>query len=287
MDISIVIVSYNTADLIVPCLSSIRQSSYGGQREVWVVDNASHDHSAAEIREGFPEVCLLANDKNRGFGAANNQALGQCRGETVLLLNPDTLLRPDTLEKALAYLDRHPRVGLAGASLINPDGTPQESISYRYPGQGYTRGDLSPLPGPIACVLGAAMFARRSVLTAVRGFDEDFFLYGEDEDLCLRIRKAGWEIGCMEEAVVVHVGGQSERGTLSAEKWRKKIRAEYLFYTKHYGPETVARIRRADRIKARWRLLTLGLSLPLLREKAAALEKMGRYRVLLEETGRS
>jgi hypothetical protein len=122
------------------------------------------------------------------------------------------------------------------------------------------------------------MFARRSVLTAVRGFDEDFFLYGEDEDLCLRIRKAGWEIGCMEEAVVVHVGGQSERRTLSPEKWRKKIRAEYLFYTKHYGPETVARIRRADRLKARWRLLTLGLSLPLLREKAVALEKMGRYR---------
>jgi GT2 family glycosyltransferase len=283
MDLSVIIVSYNTADLIGSCLSSVQACPHV-RREIFVIDNASQDGSADMIRRRFPEVRLMKNSVNTGFAAANNQILDQCRGDFILFLNPDTRVMTDTLEAAVAYLRGKPHIGLAGAKIINPDGTLQESGSYRYPGEQYTQGDLPPLPGRIACVLGAAMIARREVIESVDGFDEGFFLYGEDEDLCLRIRKAGWEIGYIDEAVVVHLGGQSERLTLSAEKWRKKVRAEYLFYKKHYQAQTIARIRRADRLKARWRLLTLRITLPFLRDISKAHEKQDRYRVILEET---
>jgi N-acetylglucosaminyl-diphospho-decaprenol L-rhamnosyltransferase len=285
MDLSVVIVSYNTADLIGPCLSSL-EACKNSCHEVFVVDNASQDGSADMVRRRFPEVHLIANSINKGFAAANNQIVDQCRGDFILFLNPDTQVLPNALEKAVAYLQVNPSIGLAGAKIINPDGTIQESVSYRYPGEKYAKGNLPLLPGKIACVLGAAMIVRRAVIQAIGGFDEDFFLYGEDEDLCLRIRKAGWEIGHIREAVVIHLGGQSERLTLSAEKWRKKVRAEYLFHAKHYTPKTVSQIRRADRLKARWRLFTLRITLPFLPDKMKAREKLGRYRVILEETGR-
>lgn len=283
MDLSVVIVSYNTADLIGSCLASV-EASKGGPPEIFVVDNASQDGSADVIRHRFPGVHLVANSANRGFAAANNQILDQCPGDFIFFLNPDTRVLPDTFEKAIAYMQKNPHIGLAGAKIINPDETPKESITYRYPGEKQTRGELPPLPGNIACVLGAGMIARRAMIERVGGFDEDFFLYGEDEDLCLRIRKNGGEIGYIEEAVVIHHGGQSERLTLTAEKYRKKIRAVYLFYSKHYQAGTIARIKRADRLKARWRLLTLRLTMPFLIDKVNAVEKQVRYRAILEET---
>jgi len=286
MNLSIIIVSYNTADLISSCLSSI-EATQGLQLEIFVVDNASIDGSVDVVRRRFPNVRLIANPVNKGFAAANNQVLSGCRGDFILFLNPDTRIMPDTLGKALSYMSANPRIGLAGAKILNPDGTLQESVSYRYPGEKYAKEDLPPLPGPIACVLGAAMFARREVIEAVGGFDEDFFLYGEDEDLCLRIRKAGWEVGYIRESSVLHLGGQSERLTLSAEKWRKKIRAEYRFYAKHYSPAVVSQIRRMDRLKARWRRFIIGMTMPLLQDRARAREKQERYGVILEETNRT
>ncbi|MDD5167831.1 MAG: glycosyltransferase family 2 protein [Syntrophales bacterium] len=283
-DLSIIIVSYNTADLIVSCLSSL-EVNQDIRKDIFVVDNASQDGSADIVRRLFPNVHLIKNMVNMGFSAANNQALETCRGDFILFLNPDTRIKADTLEKAVTFMKKNPAVGLAGGRILNPDGTIQESISGRYPSENYTRGDLpNSLPGKIPCVLGAAMIARREVVEQVRGFDEDYFLYGEDEDLCLRIRKAGWEIGYIEEAEVIHLGGQSERLTLTAEKWRKKIPAEYLFYKKHYRLETIKKIRRADRLKARWRLLTLAVGMPFQKDRSGSLEKQDRYRVLLEET---
>lgn len=284
MDLSVIIVSYNTADLIGPCLASLEETSQTVSREVFVVDNASPDGSTEIIRRDFPAVHLVANTDNKGFAAANNQVLPLCRGDFILFLNPDTQVMPDTLGKAIAYMKKHPDIGLAGAKIINPDGTPQESVSHRYPGEKFTRGDLPLLKGEIACVLGAAMIAKRDVISAVGGFDEDFFLYGEDEDLCLRLRKAAWKIGYINEAPVIHVGGQSERRTESAEKWRKKIRAAYLFYGKHYRPDTIARIRRSDRLKAYWRILSLSLFMPFFKDSGKAHEKRRYYSVVLAET---
>ncbi|HOK08001.1 MAG TPA: glycosyltransferase family 2 protein [Syntrophales bacterium] len=282
MDLSVIVVSYNTADLIRPCLSSVLAQD-GCETEVFVVDNASTDGGGAVVAEHFPTVRLMVNEVNRGFAAANNQALPYCRGRYVLFLNPDTVVEDGALAAAVAFMDRNPDVGLAGLHILNPDGTDQESVSFGYPGRRFASRELEGLPGEIAAVLGAAMIVPREVLAKVGGFDEDFFLYGEDEDLCLRIRKLGLKIGFIPHARVVHHHGQSERGATKAAVWRRKTRAEILFYRKHYRSETIAAIRRAELWKARWRLLTLTLTVPFVRRRAAAREKRERYRIRLQE----
>ncbi|NTW07292.1 MAG: glycosyltransferase family 2 protein, partial [Syntrophaceae bacterium] len=137
MDISIIIVSYNTADLTLQCLASL-QNAAGVEKEIFVVDNASTDKSVEAIRTRFPAINLIANKDNRGFGAANNQALKECRGRYVIFLNPDTTLKPNTIQNALVFMDDNQSIGLAGAKILNPDATLQESVSYRYPGEKFT-----------------------------------------------------------------------------------------------------------------------------------------------------
>jgi len=281
IDVSVIVVSYQTADLIGPCLASVL-SQKGCAYEVFVVDNASTDGSAAFIAANFPDIALLANGENLGFAVANNQAIPHCRGRHLLFLNPDTVLQEGCLAAAAAHMDAHPEVGLAGLRILNPDGTDQESVSYRYLSHRYATEELRDLPGDIAAVLGAAMIAPREVIAAVGGFDTDYFLYGEDEDLCLRLRRRGFRIGFIAGAGVIHYHGQSERRSTTAEVWRKKIRAEYLFYEKHYRRETIARIIRAARRKARWRILTLTLALPFLTDKDRARDKLDKYKVIIE-----
>lgn len=274
--------SYNTADLTVACLESV----FASQRvsyEVFVVDNASKDGSAEIIRKKFPEVRFVANETNRGFGAANNQALRECKGRLVVFLNPDTIVEPELFFTMAAFMAAHTKVGLAGPRVLNPDGTQQGSVSYRYPGHRYGGEDLGSLPGNIACVLGACLIASANLLRELGGFDEDFFLYGEDQDLCLRIRKRGFEIGFTDDAAIMHHGGQSERETLPEEVVRKKVRAELLFYRKHYRPETIRRICDAQRLRARLRMFFIRWLLPLTPNKELAREKLLRYQVIYEE----
>jgi GT2 family glycosyltransferase len=282
-DVSVVIVSYNTADLIGTCLDSVN-ASRGCRTEVFVVDNASSDGSADLISTQFPWVRSIANAENRGFGTACNQALPFCRGRYVLFLNPDAALQPDALNRAVSDMDRNSALGLSGLRILNPDGTLQPSVSRRYPGQKHCRGELRDLPGRIACVLGAAMIARMEVVRRLGGFDEDFFLYGEDQDLCLRIRREGYEIGYIEQAAVAHIGAQSERSSPPEDLLLRKIRAEYLFCSKHYRPETVARIRKANLLKARWRLFTLTLQKPFAADADKIREKEARYRLIARES---
>ncbi len=282
-DVSVIIVSYNTADLLEACLESVLASKQV-LCEVFVVDNASKDGSAEVVRERFPAVRLIANEDNRGFGAANNQALRECAGRYVIFLNPDTTVEPESFYRMVGFMESHPAVGLAGPRVLNPDGSRQDSISLRYPGHRYGAADLGPLPGEIACVLGACQIASRKLLLELGGFDEDFFLYGEDQDLCLRIRKRGHVIGLIDDAVIMHHGGQSERQTLPEEVVRKKIRAEYLFYRKHYKPESIRKIRRAQHVQALWRIFSIRLQYALSPDKNSMLNKLARYRVICNET---
>ncbi len=282
MELSVIIVTYNTAGFLGPCLDSVLAEP-PLEKEVFVVDNASRDGGPDLVERGYPAVHLIRNSANRGFAAANNQALPLCRGRILSFLNPDTEVRPGALAAGIAWLDAHPAAGLAGARMINPDGTPQESVSLRYPGERHTRGEAAGLPGTIAAVLGAAMFAPADLIRQLGGFDEDFFLYGEDQDLCLRVRRAGREIGFVEDAVIFHAGGGSERESPSAEVVRRKVRAEYLFYRKHYRPDTVARIRRLQVAQARWRLFSLGLAGAFAPGREEAERKRERYRAVLEE----
>lgn len=277
-DLSVVIVSYNTADLIEACLLAVRAAE-GISLETFVVDNASSDGGAALVRGKFPWVRLVENRENRGFGAANNQVLGECAGRYIVLLNPDTEATPGSFRKMAAWMDANPGVGLAGPTVNNPDGSRQDTVSQTYPGQKRTARELSGLPGEIACVMGACQIVRTELMRKLGGFDEEFFLYGEDQDLCLRIRKEGYRIGQVRDAVILHHGGKSERGTLPADVWRKKAAAEYLFYRKHYRPETVRKIARAHILRERMRIFFARLSLPFLRDRALALGRLERYRV--------
>lgn len=280
-DVSVVIVSYNTADLIEACLLSVRASG-GVSLETFVVDNASSDGGAALVREKFPWVRLVENRENRGFGAANNQVLAECAGRYIVLLNPDTEATPEAFRRMTAWMDANPRVGLAGPTVNNPDGSRQDSVSRSYPGQKRTAGELSGLPGEIACVMGACQIVRNRLMRELGGFDEGFFLYGEDQDLCLRIRKKGYGIGHVEDAIILHHGGGSERGIPPVEVCRKKALAEYLFYRKHYRPETVRRIARAHRFRELRKILLTRVALPFVRDRAKAMERLERYHVIYD-----
>lgn len=278
--LSVIIVNYNTADLLPGCLDSIGRQ--GVNCEIIVVDNASRDRSVDLLRERYPGVTVIANRTNEGFSRANNQGLRECRGELVFFLNPDTIVQPDCFAAMLDFMAARPEVALAGTALFDPDFSPHPSVEYSYPGHRYARRELSGLPGDIAWILGAALVSRRDCMERIGGFDERFFLYGEDVDLGLVMRKRGWRLGSIPGAGVIHLEGQSERSTAPTEVFKKKLRAELLFYDKHYSKDTVRRICRAYGLQARWRLFSLRLTLPLCRDREAAGLKLDRYRVALE-----
>jgi GT2 family glycosyltransferase len=267
--------------MLARCLNSIA-SQLNASSEVIVVDNASQDNSRDVVKNIFPWTELIANECNLGFAHANNQALKICRGTYVYFLNPDTEVRTGALRTMIEFMDSYPEVGLAGTRIVNPDGSSQSSVERRYPGEKHTKHELKGLKGDIAWVLGASMIVRRSILNDIGGFDERFFLYGEDLDLCLAIRKAGWSIGFISDAEVVHWGGQSERNTLPIEIWRKKFDAELVFYNKHYSPRAIRAIKRENVTQAHWRIFTLRLTLPFCKDKEALRKKLNKYRLALQ-----
>ena len=193
------------------------------------------------------------------------------------------------MENALAYMEREQTVGLAGVRLLNPDGTHQQSVETSYPRQRFDKAQkerFAALKGDIAWVSGACMIARPEVIASVGGFDEDFFLYAEEIDLCLRIRKAGWAIGYADRARVTHWAGQSEKPNLPVAVWEKKYKAELLFMQKHYSEAAVRSSIRANRRQALYRVITLALTLPLAggTRKTILQNKLENYRCLLRLT---
>lgn len=279
-DLSVIVVNYNTMDFLARCLNSVA-SQADVDSEVIVVDNCSQDGSPELLKAKFSWIKLIANDRNLGFSRANNQALEICKGKYVYYLNPDTEVRPGAFRGMIDFMDSNPGVGLAGTRIVNPDGSLQSSVENRYPGQRHARQELKGLKGDIAWVLGASMVARLELMKTLAGFDESFFLYGEDIDLCLRIRKAGWIIGHIPDAVVVHWGGQSERDSLPVEVWEKKVEAESVFYRKHYSKQAVRAIGRSNLVQAYWRVLTLSLMLPFSGNKEKMLAKMEKYKLVV------
>jgi GT2 family glycosyltransferase len=255
MDLSILIVNYNTCKLTVDCLRSVLTSNTSYDYEIIVVDNSSKDNSVLEIKKHFPHIHLIENDRNVGFAKANNQAMRIAKGKYVLLLNSDTIVQTNTLDTMLAFMENHPKVGASGCKIVLPDGsldkackrgfpTPSASFYYAF---GFSKlfpkvprfnqyqlGYLDPdQEYPIDCLVGAFMLVRRSAIDQAGMLDEDFFMYGEDIDWCYRIKQAGWEIYYYPRASIVHYKGASSR-----RKPYKIIyefhRAMYLFHRKHY-----------------------------------------------------
>jgi GT2 family glycosyltransferase len=226
MDLSVVIVNWNTRDLLRDCLGSVLKAGTGIRMEVLVADNASSDGSQAMVLSRFPTVRLIESPVNLGFAGGNNLALRQAQGRHVLLLNSDTLLVGDVLREAVDWLDTHPRAGVMGPLVRNADGSPQASCS-AWPSLGnlalqlvgitrVARWDSYRLTGwdrstarRVDVVSGAAMFVRRAAMEEVGLLDESFFFFGEETDWCRRFARAGWEVVFVPLASVTHFGGGS------------------------------------------------------------------------------
>ena len=281
----IIIVNYNTGLLLSRCLDSIRAQKESDCRVI-VVDNASVDDSLELIRSGYPEVRLIANDRNLGFAAANNQAIRETEADLLFFLNPDTELQPGCLAEIWAFMAAHTEVGMAGPAIVNSDGSHHPTVEDSYPGSHYTCGEVDDLPGDIAWILGAALVAPRSVIIEVGGFDERFFLYAEDIDLCLEIRKRNWSLGYIPNAKVLHLEGESEKNAPFADVMERKIRAELIFFKKHYCSETVAKIRRARLLQAWWRILLLRASGLFIKAQETHRRKQIKYAVIARLYGR-
>jgi O-antigen biosynthesis protein len=254
-DISVVVVSYNVKSYLESALSSIRTALAGLTSEVFVVDNASIDGSAAMVRSLFPEVRLVANPTNVGFARANNQALAQASGRAVCLINPDTLVREDTLRTCLAHLRAHPDIGAVGCKILNPDGTLQLACRRSFPtpwvaftkiaglaalfpkSRTFGRYNLTYLDpdaeADVEAISGSFMMVRREAVGAAGLLDESFFLYGEDLDWCYRIHRRGWRIVYLPSTQIVHYKGRSAREA-PFDTSRVFYDAMHLFVKKHF-----------------------------------------------------
>ncbi|MCX7122152.1 MAG: glycosyltransferase family 2 protein [Gammaproteobacteria bacterium] len=239
MRLSIVIINYKTLGPLQKCLESLFLQTMQ-DFEIIVIDNENNPQLTEILTRVGDRVKRVSNQENKGFGRGCNQGVAFSQGEIILLLNPDTyFVDQQALEKLLEYQKEHPEYGVVGAKIMDHQaGVITEKYDYpglkKYP---YLV-SFEDLPGKIAWVLGALMLIPRAVYESVSGFDEDYFLYGEEADLCLRIRKAGYAIGYCSGAEVEHLGGASERQITEYEYWTKKQRGLYLFYVKNY-PEAV------------------------------------------------
>ena len=255
MKLSIVIVSWNTKDLLEACLDSVYEYPPNHPFEVWVVDNKSKDDTVAMVREKFPQVELIASEENLGFAGGNNCAIPHCTGEYVLLLNPDTEVKPDALNELVAFMDENPEAGAAGSRLLNADETLQPSCHPRptlsrefwrmfyldkflpYGSYNMHKWDVTQ-PREVDVLMGASLLVRKQILDTVGLLDDGYFMYSEEVDLCYRLQKAGWKLFWVPQSQVVHFWGQSAKQVMT-EMFLQLYRAKLRFFRKHYSGFTV------------------------------------------------
>lgn len=304
MDLSLIIVSWNTRELLAACLESIYAYPPVGFRfEVLVVDNASGDGSAALVRQRFPQVRLIESGANLGFAGGNNLAIEASNGRYLLLLNPDTELLPDALTELLIFMESNPKAAGAGSRLLNPDRSLQPSC-HPFPTLGrefsrllhldafppyygsynMRRWDTSQ-PRRADIVQGASFIVRRAVLDGIGLLDDSYFMYSEEVDLCYRIHRAGWPLYWVPASQVIHYGGQSTRQA-AEQMFIELYRGKVQYFRKNQGAGTTAVYKLILALAAlpRLPLLLIGRLLPGDRGDAAL--RLGRhYARLLRELG--
>jgi N-acetylglucosaminyl-diphospho-decaprenol L-rhamnosyltransferase len=292
--LDVVIVSYRCGPLLRRCLQSVREHAPARGVRVTVVDNASGDGTADVVRREFPEVKLIALDENVGFSAANNLVLRDSSAEYVLVLNPDTKLSAGTLETLLRLMDADSRIGIAGCRLVQEDGTLDHAARRSFPTPASAlghflrlgRSDRAPAPlaayrapevseGPVDAVNGAFMLMRRAMLDEIGLFDEGYWMYMEDLDLCYRAAQAGWTTWYEPSVEAVHI----KAGTSGHHR---RLRLNYAF---HYG---MYRYYRAHLAPERGPLFNafvyLGIALKFLASATASALARARQRVHLAGT---
>ncbi|KPA15439.1 Glycosyl transferase, family 2 [Candidatus Magnetomorum sp. HK-1] len=279
--ISIIIVNYNTAHMIGPCLKSI-EADLNFPVETFVVDNASQDDSVSQIKDNFSWVHLIESAHNLGFGKANNLAIPKCQGKYIYFLNPDTQIKQGSFQIMTKFMDQNSSVGLAGTRIVYPNGKEQDSVKYLYPRHRYGKKKFDQLKGDIAWVIGASMIARKEIIQSIGGFDERYFLYSEDIDLCLSVRQKGWEIGYIPDAEIIHWERQSETQSPPADVWQRLLKADRQFFEKNYSNIAFQCIRWSNIFQALWRILTLTPYRFFSSNKQEVQNKLDRYQLTLK-----
>ena len=258
MLISVILVSYNTAQISIEALSSLFASQGDFTLEVFVVDNASKDNSASIIKNAYPNINLIENKINVGFGRANNQALSLVNGDFILLLNTDAFVGVDTLQKTVEYMQTQPKCGILGVKLLSRDGELQPSCRY-FPTPfnifanrlGLNRllpniklvDDVSwdsTITQECDWVPGCYYLMRKKVIEQQGLFDPIYFLYYEEVDHCFAVKKAGWQVIYFSDASVVHIGGESAKSvgkiTTSGRQLNKlQVESELIYFRKNHG----------------------------------------------------
>ena len=259
MKLSIVIPTYNAHEWIQGCIDSIRLHRPAAPYEIIVVDDKSSDDTIAIVRQQFPDVRLFANERNLGFGKTVNVGLAASSGEHILVLNNDTWMHAGALDALIGFLDAHGDVGIVGPKVLSGDGSLQQQCRRRIPTptaallyfSGVAR--LFPKNPSVAgylmtaadenqttevdAVSGACLLVRRQVVDAIRGFDPEYYLYGEDMDFCWRAKLAGWKVVYFPGAAITHFGGQggtAKKKMYATIEWH---RAMWIFYRKHRAPK--------------------------------------------------
>ena len=244
-DLSIIVVTYNSAKDIGPCLDSIRATKQGLNVETFVVDNASKDSTVEMVRVKYPWVHLIANRLNVGFPAGNNQAIRQADGRYLMLLNPDTVVLHGALQTIVAFMDARTECGVCGPTLVDAEGNVAYHLrrpSFRYylalvlGLHRFLRQQLP--PRSLEIVSGACLVLRKNLVTEVGVLDENLF-WCEDVDYCVRAIDAGYRVCCVEDARVVHLQGQSavsNIGLVLEKQYMSKLR-----YFKKHGRERILR----------------------------------------------
>ena len=256
IDVSIVIVNYNVKDFLHQCLTSIEKAKHQLALEVFVVDNASSDGSIDFLEPLFPDFIFIRSKENSGFAIANNIAIRQAKGKHLLILNPDTILAEDTLIEMINYMEQNPEVGIAGCKVLNADGSFQLACRRGFPTPWASFCKLFGLQNMfpksklfakynqtfrpvdetyyIDAVIGAFMFCDTKLIQEIGGFDETYFMYGEDLDLCRQVQLKGRFVAYYHKTTIIHFKGESTRRS-SIDEIKHLYEAMEKFASKYFA----------------------------------------------------
>jgi GT2 family glycosyltransferase len=300
LDLSIILVNWNGRELLARALKCVYATVRELRYEVLVVDNASSDGSAELVRERFPQATLIVNRENLGFGRANNQAAAEARGRHLLLLNTDCFVHAGAIDELVRFLDAHPAAGAVGPRLRYEDGALQRSVSsfptlktelwtalglaQRFPksplfGQyQMTYWDLDDLR-EVDSLMGACLLLRGAAIEQLGLFDEQFFMYSEEVDLCYRLRQAGWKSYFLPTAEATHIWGGSAR-KVAGESCLRLFHSRVQFFRKHYGALAASAYKGLLLLSGGLRVLASPLIFALRRDRGA-LRVFSNYLALL------
>lgn len=294
MDISIIIVNFHSARMVIDCINSIREKTQKNTYEIIVVDNASGDGSVELLRQTFPDITIIPSEVNLGFGKANNLGAKQASGKYLFLLNPDTMLVNDAIGILYDYLEAHPDTGVVGGNLYAPNMTPAPSFCRRFDdlttekrqsswrtligskvrdklhlraaGKMMEEFNNTGKPEKVAYIFGADMMLPRTLFERICGFDPDFFMYAEEEELTWRITQLGYDVVCVPKAKIIHLEGATvkQQDEFSPRQFKMRMNGTMTYFKKRFGQDGVVafyrlrglrydRLMKIAKLQGKWR----------------------------------